>query len=362
MALLQSVFQLWNQGQQQPALDQLAPRVSDDEPWAVGLICWLYLQQGIPGFGPAVEAAGRARRLGLPWTVVNVFNSVIGNVQQVPHLLDAVLDLVAPGPLGQPGIDPVAQGWNLLAQGNAAAAIRLMGLCWSWPTSSTDWASLAQSAQKSVTEINQLLTKSRHDSQEVERVSDEGKAAITKARNDLETSAKQAGLLVSKTNSDAVNALFTADAESNKNGSLIAWIAGLIVLAGAAFVAVFPLWQHYHNKGPAYSGSALVGAHAAATVALGTVAGVLLARARARDIARQQSTNLSIAMGTMISYSNQIRDEDERERFMLAMGQLVLQAHLSSSSNAAASTEESLTGIAALLSVMKDVGAVKAAG
>jgi len=67
-------------------------------------------------------------------------------------------------------------------------------------------------------------------------------------------------------------------------------------------------------------------------------------------------------MGTMISYSNQIRDEDERERFMLAMGQLVLQAHLSSSSNAAASTEESLTGIAALLSVMKDVGAVKAAG
>jgi hypothetical protein len=35
-------------------------------------------------------------------------------------------------------------------------------------------------------------------------------------------------------------------------------------------------------------------------------------------------------MGTMISYSNQISDPAEKQRFMMMMGQVVLQAHLTS--------------------------------
>jgi hypothetical protein len=357
--LAQNVFQLWSQGSQAPALEQLKPRADEDEPWAVGLMAWLHLQQGIPGFEPALTYAARAQALGQPWIAVNVFNNVVGNVQQVPNLLDRALALLTPGPLVQPGIDPTGQGWNLLSQGNPGVALRVMGIRWMWPVSTSEWEAMAQSAQRSVAEVTQAVTQARDESREVTRVAAESKAVIGKARDDLETSAKQAGLLVSKTTSDAINALFEENAKSNALGSLMAWCAGLVVLGGAATVAIYPLWQHYHDRGPVYTSSALVGAHLAATVALGTVAGVLLARARSRDQARQQSKNLSIAMGTMISYSNQIRDEDERERFMLAMGQLVLQAHLSAGSEVAAAKEESLTGIAALLSVMKDFNAPK---
>ena len=52
-------------------------------------------------------------------------------------------------------------------------------------------------------------------------------------------------------------------------------------------------------------------------------------------------------MGTMISYSNQISNPVEKERFMMTMGQVVMQAHLSSGSGSKP-TEDSLPGILAL--------------
>ena len=54
----------------------------------------------------------------------------------------------------------------------------------------------------------------------------------------------------------------------------------------------------------------------------------------------------------MITYSSQISDEGERQRFMTTMGQLVLQAHLTSGSSGH-QAEESLTGLIALANLTK---------
>jgi protein-S-isoprenylcysteine O-methyltransferase Ste14 len=144
------------------------------------------------------------------------------------------------------------------------------------------------------------------------------------ARGDLETKAKQAELLVATVLSDATNALFKADAQRNAKESRFAWVAELVVLGLAAVVALLPVTFHYLRWGPKYSTVEQIGLHLAFTAALATFAGVLLARARSRDHAAQRANDLSTATGTMISYSNQIFDPAEQQRFMTTMGQLVL--------------------------------------
>lgn len=57
-------------------------------------------------------------------------------------------------------------------------------------------------------------------------------------------------------------------------------------------------------------------------------------------------------MGTMIAYSNQIGDPTEKQRFMTTMGQLVLQAHLTTGAKGG-SGEESLSGMLTLASLIK---------
>lgn len=116
-------------------------------------------------------------------------------------------------------------------------------------------------------------------------------------------------------------------------------------------IAVLPLLVHYVGLGPDYDTGSLVGAHLASTLALASFAGVLLARARSRDHSTQRNYDLETAMGTMVSYSNQITDPAERQKFLMLMGQLVLQAHLSSGQTH--SSEESLAGLLALANLIK---------
>ena len=63
-------------------------------------------------------------------------------------------------------------------------------------------------------------------------------AEIQKAKDDLQTSAKQAGLLVTATSSDATNTLFINDAKRNAKESSVALGWGLFVLAGAEAAAL----------------------------------------------------------------------------------------------------------------------------
>jgi hypothetical protein len=352
--LAQAVYQDWNSGHQDKALARLGQAADRGQPWAVSLMVWLLMQQGIPGYERAMPYARQAQVLGMPWVAANLFNNMIGNVSNAPQLLEPALALLSPGPVLTAGIDPVGQGWNMMSQNRPDVAVRLMATTASFPSSPDEWEHLMTAARTQSQGLSELVASARSMEAQVQAASMQSIESITKHREDLETKAKQAGLLVSSVNSEAVNTLFDADAERNAGESRTSWRWGIAVLVVAAAVAVLPLVLHYFGMGPDYSSAGLLGAHAGSTAALGAVAGVLLARARGRDRAHQRARDISTAMGTMISYSNQIQDEVEKQRFMLTMGQLVLQAHLQGD---ASPKEESLAGLAALLSVMRQPSA-----
>lgn len=351
----QSVFQTWQSGNQQGAIDLLRPLADEGRSWAVSFLPWLFMQMGYPRMTEGIPYAVRAAEMGSPWAASNLFNNLIGNIGADPSLLDRALELAeATGPTSI-GIDPVGQGWNLLSQGRAEQALRMMGLRAPYPLSEPDWRNLAHAARSHLDQIQAQVALAREASERVSVAASDGLAAIDKSRVDVETSAKQAGLLVTSVVSDSAASLFKADAERNEKQSKSAWIAGLVVLVGAACFAIAPLVVHYLGGGPDYSLGALLAAHAGSTAALATVAGVLLARGRARDLARERANDLSTAMGTMIGYSNQIRDEEERQRFMMTMGQLVLQAHLTAGGQGHRG-DDSMTGLIALANLVRPPG------
>lgn len=349
----QSAHQMWNQGNQPQAIEVLKPFADRDEMWAVNLICWLSMQMGYPGIEGGVPYAKRALELGMPWAVTNFVNNLMGQMTAAPHLIGTVLELLTELAPWQTGLDTAGQGWNLITQGRISEGIQIMGIVTPSPYTNEQWEAMVEAAKVHVGELDQIVIGARGLQAQVNEAADEGVQAIQKARDGLQTSAQQAGLLVTSVTSGAARSLFDEDAKRNEGESKTAWKWGLIVLGSAAIVAVLPLFLHYIGQGPDYSKGALIAAHAASTAALATVAGVLLSRARARDLARQRANDLSTAMGTMIGYSNQIQDAVEKERFMMTMGQLVLQAHLTAGTSKSGSTDESLSGLVALANLMR---------
>lgn len=127
----------------------------------------------------------------------------------------------------------------------------------------------------------------------------------------------------------AAEAEFHKQAERYEKESRFFWIAGLITLVAAACAAILPLILNYANpEHHGLEGQGNVSAHLGAALAFAAVAGVFLARARNRDRNRQRNRDLSVALVTMFAYSEQIANEQERERFKHDMGRLVLEAFL----------------------------------
>lgn len=352
VALIQQVFQMWNSGNQTPALEILRPRAEANLPWAAAFMAWLLIQQGTPGHPESVDWAIKAAELGAPWQAVQTFNNVAGNLAANPQLAERLPELLKWAAPGFGGIDLVGQGWNLLAQGQPEFALRVMTTTTPWP-----FADLTEQASGRISELDALLDVARQSRDSFQEAVAESSETIAKTRDELATKARQAGLLVSTVLSDATNALYKADATRNEKESKGAWIWGLVVLALAASAAVLPVLLHYLELGPDYSTAEIIGVHLASTAALGTFAGVLLARARSRDRAAQRSHDLSTAMGTMISYSNQISDPVEKERFMMTMGQVVMQSHLTSgSATGSKPADDSISGIVALTNALRSTG------
>lgn len=352
--LIQQVHQYWNSGNQPAAVDTLRPRAEAGQAWAAALLAWLLMQQGAPGIDESVTWAVKAAELGAPGQTIHTFNNAIAQLPSAPQLAERLPELLEWAWPWSTGVDLVGQGWNLIAQGQVELALQVMTLSAPWPTSDPQWASMREVARQRSAEIDELAVAAAQRREAFEDVVSQATSAIEKARDDLKTSANQANLLVSVVRSDATNALYKADASRNEKESRGVWRWGLGILGVAAVVAVLPLILHYMELGPNYSTPEVIGVHIASTAALGTFAGVLLARARSRDRAAQRAHDLSTAMGTMISYSNQIIDPIEKERFMMTMGQLVLQAHLTSGSGKS-SNDESMTGVIALANALRSV-------
>jgi hypothetical protein len=122
---------------------------------------------------------------------------------------------------------------------------------------------------------------------------------------------------------------FQKQAEGYEKESRFFWTAGLITLISAAGVALLPLILNYVNhEHHGLEGQSNISAHFAVALAFAAVSGVFLARARNRDRNRQRNRDLSVALITMFAYSEQIANDQERERFKHDMGRLVLEAFL----------------------------------
>jgi len=352
VSILQQVQQLWSAGNQAAAIEALRPRAEAEVVWAVAMMSWLQAQQGFTGSNEYVDWAVRAAALGSPWQVSNVLNNLIANLPTMPHLVDRIPELLKWTVPGVAGVDLVSHGWNLLAQGQPDVALRVMSATTQWPLAEPQLATLAEQGRTRISELNKIINSAQDRRMAFEQAVSIASQEVDQARSELTTSAKQAGLLVTTVSSDATNALYKEDASRNEGQSKGAWRWGLIVLALAAVAAVLPVVLHYFNVGPAYSTFEVIGVHLASTAALGTFAGVLLARARARDHAAQRAYDLSTAMGTMISYSNQITNPVEKERFMMTMGQVIMQAHLSSGAGSKAG-EDPMPGVLALANALR---------
>lgn len=352
MTLVQNVFQNWSNGSQNVAIEALRERAEmSDAPWAAAFLSWLLMQQGLPGYDESITWAIRAAREGYGAQLTSVFNNVVANLPNAPQLVDRLPELIELGLPWSGGLDVVANAWNFLATGQAGLAMQVLQLRYPVPLPLADasLAGMVDQARARIRELDSIGAQAREGATEVEATADQARAAIQKAKEDLETSAQQAGLYVTTATADATNALFKEDARRNTKESRIAWVSGLVVLAGAATVAVLPVVLHYLALGVDYSAFEQIALHLISTAALGTFAGVLLARARSRDHAAQRAHDLSTAMGTMITYSSQISDPIERQRFMATMGQVVLQAHLASGGSKSSGNDDSTAGMIALV-------------
>ncbi len=157
---------------------------------------------------------------------------------------------------------------------------------------------------------------------------EESKAEVDAAREGFRTRESTLTQLLDNLTNASSQSHFDEQATKYEAESRRLWLFGVLVLAAAAIAAFLPVVLNYLSESHKLEGQSDVSAHLGATLALAAVAGVLLARARSRDRDRQRNRDLSVALGTMFAYSEQIANEEEKERFKHDMGRLVLETFL----------------------------------
>src|SRR4051812_35861253 len=95
ISVAQSVFSIWNGGNQQQAIEALRSLADEGRPWAVNFISWLFMQQGPPTIEQGIPYAKRAAQMGMPWSAVNLFNNLMAHVPANPNLLEPALNLLS---------------------------------------------------------------------------------------------------------------------------------------------------------------------------------------------------------------------------------------------------------------------------
>lgn len=320
LKMLRSTFTGWRQRSQDQVVTELLGYVtahpSDTPMMILGL--WLCPQAGGPGYSIGVEYAELAVQRGKPWLARSFVAGLMASIPSLPDLFPRAIQLARETSPYVPSADYVSTAWALLGSDKDAEALQVLELV----------ASELPVGESGITQLSEIFSRMNEAAEGIDVKAHQSLDLIDKVTADLTTKAQQTELLVREVSSKATDARFIAEADQNRKQSDRAYKWGLGVLCVASAMAVLPIVLHYLQLGQSYSAGQVLGAHASATLALGTVAGVLLARARHRDRTRQRATDISTAMGTIIVYSNQIESVDERQRFLQTMGQLVLIAHL----------------------------------
>jgi len=237
--------------------------------------------------------------------------------------------------------EAVAAGWPLdslpnapsaMQQGDPSTAIRLVEAAATPRPYPAAWEGVLKQAQVDLESLNAAAGDIQQRREVALEAIASNQAAVDEQRTQVERQAQSLLGLIERITSAQATTYFEEEATSYEGEAKSLWRGGLGVLIVAAAVALAPIIIYYVHRAigrtPWLTGTEVVGAHAAAAVALGAVAGVLLARARGRDRARQRNRQLSVALQTMFVYSEQIADENERQAFIRDMGRTVLDAFL----------------------------------
>lgn len=354
VSLVREVYNLWQGGQQQDAIDRLNDQheILSDDVWPRAWLLWLHSQQGEPGYRLGIPIAERLIEEGAGFLTWSFLQGMTTNLHAWPSLIEPALRLtraLSSWPMVNPIPDFIQPVWNLIGSGqDQAAAILLLATTMIPPA--TPLSAIVDDANSRLAAIKKAAGRSQGQANRVSELAAEESSKIAKIVEDLKTKAQQAEILVDSVTSVAVNERFETTAKRNEDESKTAFKWGMWTLAAAVAVTALPLVLHYLGMGPDFSALQVLGAHASATLALGTLAGVLLSRARGRDRARRRNSDLATAMGTIIVYSGQIHDPEEKQRFMQTMGQLVLIAHLQVDQSG---NEDSTIGLGTLLSAVR---------
>jgi len=257
---------------------------------------------------------------------------------QLPDLLTPAL---------QQGLqqDPVAQAYQLHTNGDPATAARLMDIAKAPSPFPVAWEDFVERARVDYQALS-VSTRAISDRETIvlealERVEADAEARQT----DVQTRTQQLLKLVEETTNAGAQSFFDTEATRNEKEGKFLWRWSVGLLSLAALFAVAPIVIYYVGatlERDWLKDQNLIAAHFAPAIALGAVAGVLLARARGRDRARQRAKDLSVALGTMFVYSGQIADPEQRQVFLRDMGRTVIEAFLRQDSSSSDNGSSSL--------------------
>jgi hypothetical protein len=338
---IEAALQKFSQGDHVGAVDTVRPAADAGDRVALALIAWFQSQRGEPHWREGIAYAEEAVRKGVPVVANPYVGPMLGDSTlrtRVPDLVRAVLQ--AGGSLDGFGLMMTPIG-----QGDLGTGVRIAEAASTPSLQPEGWKDLVERVTTEWDAVTAAVAAS-HEARDVAiQAIEADKAAVAALRNDVESRSSQLAALIEQTTNAEVQGFFENEATKYEGEARRAWWAGIALLAGAALFAVAPLVIYFVGTildKDWLADQNLTAAHFAPALALGAVAGVLLARARGRDRARQRARDLSVALVTMFVYSAQITSPDERQRFLHDMGRTVLEAFLRQEGSHAESDSGSL--------------------
>lgn len=323
-----SALQSFGQGNQQAALDTLRPLADMDERAAVLLMAWFLSQMGQPHWTDGLNYARRGVELGMPQIAQYYFGNMINDPNYRSQLPDLIQGAIAAGwPL-----DPLPNAPQAMQQGDPATALRLVQVSTTPRPYPDAWEGLLEEARTSFETLRTAATDVSEQQKRALEAIAESENRVNDRQAEVEQRAHSLLDLIERLTSAQATSYFDDEATAYSGEARGLWFGGLAVVVMAAVVALVPLAIYYFQRTTGrdswIEGTELSWVHTAFVLALGAVAGVLLARARGRDRLRQRNRDLSVALQTMFVYSEQIQDPAERQTFIRDMGRTVLEAFL----------------------------------
>jgi hypothetical protein len=325
---LTSALQSWGQGNQQAAIEGLRPHADAGEPRAILVLSWYLSQMGPAYWAEGLRYCREAVSHGMPQVAAYYFGNLINDANFRAQLPDVIKPAIA----GGWPIDPLPNAPGALQQGDPATALGLIEAATVPRPYPEAWQTLLEAAQSDAAALREVSAEIASHRDTALAAIAQSQEAVDQRRQQVEQRSQSLIQLIERITNAQATSYFEEEATSYGGEAKTLWRVGLAVIVAAALAALAPVVIYYYDRArgraPWLHGRDLTAAHVTAAVALGAVAGVLLARARGRDRARQRARDLSVALQTMFVYAEQIEDVAERQLFIREMGRTVLAAFL----------------------------------